>query len=163
MAIAILSTLISSIALLGVAMSLLLQARQLRTSQIQATRAAQIELIKFALDNPAMTDELAGPHDSATFVNDTFRNWYVTYLSLGYENRALSKSRLQSLVGVLLEAESSRRWWAAVRRTYDDGATSRREREFFSIVDGEFQRVSRTFEAAENGDVPPDATFDSCN
>ena len=57
-AIAIISTLISSIALVGVAVSLVLQARQLRASQIQASRATQVELIKVSIDSRELISDI---------------------------------------------------------------------------------------------------------
>jgi hypothetical protein len=59
MLIAIVSTLISSVALLGVAISLFLQARQLRASQIQTARASQMELMRSALEHPDLVAETA--------------------------------------------------------------------------------------------------------
>ncbi|MEU9479526.1 DUF6082 family protein [Streptomyces sp. NPDC048191] len=50
--IAIISELISSIALIGVFITLLLESRQLRTSQLQASRVIQAELTRLAMDYP---------------------------------------------------------------------------------------------------------------
>jgi hypothetical protein len=164
MLISILSTLISSIALLGVAISLFLQARQLRASQIQAARASQVELIKFTLDNPAMAamaEELEGTGDAENFVQNVFRNWYFVHLSMSYDTRATSKSNIQRLARVTFMAEGARRWWEEIGHTYDEMATSKREKEFYAIVDGEFQRVSRMRGSAKTGDVPPDPPIDS--
>lgn len=158
MFIAILSTLISSIALVGVVISLLLQARQLRANQIQVTRASQVELLKFYFDNPAMAAELVGANDSKEFTKDIVTNWYVTHLALSYENRAVSKSRLQNIASDLFKSEASRGWWASMGHTYYDGATSRREKEFFAIFEAEYQRINRTRESAQSDTMPPDTS-----
>src|SRR5215472_7508278 len=137
MLIAALSTLISSIALIGVAISLLLQARQLRSSRVQAAHTSQLELIRFAIDNPTMTQELAATDDSETYVKDVIRNWYISHLSLSYDLRDVSVPQLKRQASRFFEAEGVRTWWAKVRDSYSDGPTTRRGKEFFTIVDGE--------------------------
>jgi len=156
MFIAALSTLISSIALVGVAISLLLQARQLRAGQVQAGRVSQVELIKFALNNPTVVEGALGFSNSKAQAENFFRNWYVSHLSMSYDIGILPKLRLQSMAGQLFAAEDTRRWWAAVGRTYSDGATSRRDREFFAVLDEEFQRISRLNESTKASDAPSD-------
>lgn len=158
MSIAVLSTLISSIALVGVAISLLFQARQLRANQIQVSRASLIELMKFYFDNPDMVAELVGAKDNKEFTKDVLTNWYVTHLSLSYENRAISKSHLQNLADNLFKGEAACRWWASMGHTYNDGATSRREKEFFAVLDGEFQRINHERESAQTDAEPPDTS-----
>jgi Family of unknown function (DUF6082) len=56
--ISIIATLISSVAPAGVAVSLLLQARQLRASQLQALRELHTELIKMGMDHPILRSTL---------------------------------------------------------------------------------------------------------
>ena len=141
MLIAIISTLISSIALAGVALGLILQARQLRASRIQAARTAQIDLLKFAIDNPTMVNELEGAEDVEGFVKGVVRNWYFSYLSMSYDNKTITKASLQKIAQTVFAAEAARKWWAEAAGSFDEVATSRREKEFFTIVDAEFQRV----------------------
>jgi hypothetical protein len=161
MFLAVLSTLISSIALVGVVISLLLQARQLRVNQVQAARASQIELIKFALSNPEISMEVEGAEDSETFIRNVVRNWYFTHLSLGYEVGNVPRSRLQSIASLLFADESTRRWWAETRQGYNEGASSRRDKEFFTIIDGEYQKSNQRSESAKTGDTPPDTPVGS--
>lgn len=153
MLIAVISTLISSIALVGVALSLLLQGRQLRASRIQAARASQVELMKFAIDNPTMVNGLDGAEDIEGFVKGVVRNWYFTYLSMSYDNRTISKSSLRRVASVALADETTCKWWAESGHTLNEVATSRREKEFFTIVDGEFQRARQRFDSVKTGDV----------
>jgi len=144
MVIALLSVLISSIALVGIATSLLLQARQLRASQVQASAASQVQLMKFALDNTASAMALIGDEDPEIFAKEVVLNWHISHLLMSYNNKTLSEAHLRRLMRGLFAAEDSRSWWARVRPSYDDDATSRRERRFFSIVDAEFQHASKT-------------------
>ena len=53
---AVISELISSIALLGVVITLILESRQLRTSQIQASRTLNGEIIRLAMDYPSIAE-----------------------------------------------------------------------------------------------------------
>nr|WP_281901592.1 DUF6082 family protein [Phytohabitans aurantiacus] len=84
--IAIVSTLISSLALVGVMVSLLAQVRQLQVNRLQAFRATQAELIKMALDDPALfadpADALAA--DSESSRRHGFLNWHMKHFQLGY-------------------------------------------------------------------------------
>jgi Family of unknown function (DUF6082) len=154
MIIAIISTLISSIALLGVALSLLLQARQLRTNQIQVARAAHLELIKMALDNPSMAAEALGIDDSEKFVKEVFINWHFQYLLMSYEINQISKPDLGHVIRTLFKAERVRTWWSWSREDWKLAAT-RREKEFFAIVDGEFQHAKQIAETTEASAAPP--------
>lgn len=84
MLIAELSTLISSIALIGVAVSLYLQGRQLRASQIQITAAGQIELMRLALDYPVAAAPLIGGQVSELASQYVALNWQFTHLRTTY-------------------------------------------------------------------------------
>src|SRR5262245_10165894 len=124
MTIAILSTLISSIALIGVVVSLLLQARQLRTNQIQVTRAAQQELIRFSLENPDLATEVLGLTDPETYIKQVYLNWYFSYLSMTYGISTMSKPNLRLLLVEPFSTEVSREWWTMARQSYHDWAIS---------------------------------------
>jgi hypothetical protein len=163
MSIAALSTLISSIALVGVAISLILQARQLRVNQVQIARASQVELLKLGLNNPVAASELVGAADPDGFARGVFLNWYVGHLLTSYETGATSKSNIERLARELFAVEASRKWWAMARQSYANDARSRRQKSFFAVVDGEFQRAGQTSESAmtavgelhQHGDSPP--------
>jgi hypothetical protein len=154
MLIAIISTLISSIALAGIALSLLLQARQLRASRIQAARAAQVDLMNFAIDNPTLVNDLEGVEDVEGFVKNVVRNWYFSYLSMSYDNKTITRSSLCRIAQTVFATEAARTWWAEAGYSFDEVATSRREKEFSTIIGDEFQRVKRTFDPVETADMP---------
>ena len=89
--IAIISTLISSVALLGVAVGLFTEARQLRANQIQTARASQIELMRLAIESQDLVAEALGVEDANTFVKNVVRNWYLGHLSTSYDIKTLTK------------------------------------------------------------------------
>jgi Family of unknown function (DUF6082) len=150
MVVATISVLISSIALAGVALSLLLQAWQLRTSQLQASRAAQAELVRICIDNPELTAAALGKTDPDGYVKSVFVNWNIKYLELSYSIKAISASSVQVQVAGIFGAEYPRNWWSEVRPIYAAEATTRRERSFFAIVDREFNRASEDRDRAEH-------------
>ena len=148
MLIAIVSTLISSVALLGVAVSLVLQARQLRANQVQTARASQVELMRTALENPTVVAEALGAGDCGALVRGVVLNWYLGHLSMSYDIKTLAKPHLRQLARDLFAVEGSRTWWETARLSYGDDVTSRRQRDFFALVDAEFQQIARPPESA---------------
>jgi hypothetical protein len=156
MIIAIISALISSVALVAVAASLLLQARQLRTNQVQVTRTAQQELIKFSLENPDAVAEVLGITNPEAYAKDAYLNWQISYLSMSYDIKTMSKENLRFLLRESFAIENSRRWWATAGKSYHDWAISRRDKEFVSILEEEFRRPSQGTGPAERAAAPPE-------
>ncbi|HET9081756.1 MAG TPA: DUF6082 family protein [Trebonia sp.] len=155
MFIAVLSTLISSIALVGVAISLLLQARQLRTNQVQATRTAQQELMKFCLENPALAAEVLGMSSPESYVKQVVLNWHVSYLSMGFDVKTVTESSLRFAIREqIFKTKDSLSWWIMARQSYHDWAISRRDKEFVAILEEEFQRASQMAEASNTAATP---------
>ena len=128
MLISIISTLISSIALLGVALGLLLQARQLRASQIRLPVLRKVELLRFAIDNPGMVSPIDGIADIDKFVKYVIRNWYFTYLSMSYDNSTITKTALQRVANTAFRDGVTRNYWAEAGNSFYGVATSRRKK-----------------------------------
>jgi Family of unknown function (DUF6082) len=142
MTIAIISILISSIALVAVAVSLLLQARQLRASQIQTSRAAQVELIKLAFDNRELVSEIYG-NKSEDYFKGAYINWLVKYLELSYSMKVISEDSARLQITRLFTADYPYEWWARVRDVYDVEATTKSERRFLAITDEAFRLATQ--------------------
>jgi hypothetical protein len=145
--IALVSTLISSIALVGVAVSLLLQSRQLRTSQLEASRVAQSALIQMTLGNPSLAAEAFGFSDEEWFVKAALTNWQVKYWEMSYSIKAISAESVRVQAAELFASEFPRLWWSRFRELFRVDATTKREGEFFVIIDTEFERKQRQVEA----------------
>jgi hypothetical protein len=161
MSIADLSTLISSIALVGVALSLYLQGGQLRSSQTQATTAAHIELMKFGLQYPTIAGDLVGVQNSDEFVRGVALNWHFSFLQASYSNKTITDKHLRHIVGLLFSTDFARNWWTMVGHSYSDAATSRRDKRFFAIVNEEFQRTKLASEITNAEINMPDKPADS--
>ncbi len=141
MIIAVISALISSIALVGVVASLLLQARQLRASQLQASRSTQFDLVKLLLDRPELAETILG--DASP--NDMIVNSYLKYFELSYLMRVASRESVQHQLTGLFTASYPREWWATHRETYKIEAESagKLELDFFTISDEAFRRATQ--------------------
>jgi Family of unknown function (DUF6082) len=146
MVIAIISTLISSIALVGVAASLLLQARQLRASQVQASRVAQIELIKMAIDNRELISDIFGD-EPGSYLKARYVNWFFKYLELGYSMKIISEKSVQVQAMMLFDTDYPYKWWIRAREVWEIEASTKRDRNFFKIVDNAFQRTAEQRQA----------------
>jgi HAMP domain-containing protein len=128
---AVVSMLLSSIALIGAAVSLALQGRQLRANQVQVAHSSQLELMKIGLENPAVIAEIGLAGTSP-----------------------LSKPHLQRLAREIFAAKPARGWWTLARESYHSDVTSRRQRVFFDVVDEEFQQAALASRPAKNGTAP---------
>jgi hypothetical protein len=160
MSIAGLSTLISSIALIGVAISLLLQARQLRANQLQIAHTSQLELMKTGLDNPSLLLDLGsgpGTEDPVTFTKYVLLNWRMTHFSMLYDLKATSNAGLRVRAEGLFTSDLARKWWGLAGPDYLALAVSRRQRKFFDIVDGAFQQACLV-ESGRQRAAPPDSS-----
>jgi hypothetical protein len=138
-----------------------LQARQLRSAQIQSTAASQIELIKFGLDYPAIAGELIGVDNPNDFTKEVALNWHMSHLETSYLNRTVSEKHLRNTVALLFSTDFARGWWEREGESYDDAATSRREREFYAIVNAEFERSKLASKRGDTGAALPDKPLDS--
>jgi len=138
--IALISMLISSIALVGVAASLLLQARQLRASQLQAARSAQFDFVKMQFDRPELAAAVFGdkfPLESA------LANWYMKYLELSYLLKIASRDSVLVQATLLSNGKYFPDWWETARGIYQSEATGKLEREFFAVIDQAFQEAKQ--------------------
>jgi hypothetical protein len=140
MIIAIISTLISSIALAGVAASLLLQARQLRVSQLQISHAAQFDLLKIGFDRP---DIIAGvlEEEPDNFSGSIYINWTMKYMQLSYDINTLTAEAVRVQARTMFSAQFPRSWWLRAKPIYLAEATTKREVEFISVIDEVYEQA----------------------
>jgi hypothetical protein len=149
--ISVLSTLISSVALVGVAVSLLLQARQLRISQLQASRSLQSELIRIAIDNPTIASATASDLSPDEYPKAAFLNLALKSLEMGYSIKAFPAESVRIQMRRRFESEYSRAWWAHARDVFKEEAGTRRGREFFALVDSVYRDTIDALRHDEHG------------
>ncbi|HZM76975.1 MAG TPA: DUF6082 family protein [Candidatus Limnocylindrales bacterium] len=145
-AIAVISTLISSIALVGVMASLLLQARQFRLGRHQAMLWLQSELIRIALDHPDIW-ELAKSTPTAQ-QSHIYMNWRIKLMEFGYITGETSEATVRNAASATFASTAWRGWWVVARDFYRLEANIREKRRFFVIMDAEYQTTTRRFEKA---------------
>jgi hypothetical protein len=140
---AVISILISSVALVGVMLGLLLQARQLRVSNIQTFRSGHSELVRMAMEYPDLhvnpADKISP--DPESLRRNNLLNWGTQHLRFGYEIGAIPEASVRWEIARNFSAAIWREWWARVRDSYVAAANSKKDRQFISIVDEEYARA----------------------
>jgi hypothetical protein len=144
----IIATLISSVALIGVAIGLLLQARQLRASQLQASRSLQAELVKLVIEDPSIETVIDSTTDPADLPKAAFLNLFIMFLRTSYELKAISKASVSFQAQRIFAVEYPRSWWTLTRDTYMKiEAVTKREKEFAALIDSKFQDAIRSLKS----------------
>jgi hypothetical protein len=148
--IALISALISSTALVGVAVGLILQANQLRASQLQASRAGQAELIRISLENPDMASDALGWTDKEAFIKSNFMTLTFKSLEQQYSMGIMTDLGARREFALIFEARFPREWWNRVHSIVRDEAVTKRERNFFRIAHEEYCAATERLQPAEN-------------
>ena len=150
------ATITSSAALICVAIGLILQARQLKASQVQIIREMQLELLKLGIDNPELIasvyeNEIELEHISKS----NLINLTVKFLEAGYSLKMFSRESVTLQTTRLFSSEYPRAWWTLARGIYDVEAQTGTEKEFFTIVDSSFQQAMQALQSATIPEVNP--------
>ncbi|TGB14415.1 DUF6082 family protein [Streptomyces sp. MZ04] len=146
---AVLSLIISAVALLGVMVSLLYQYQQTRIAREESMRTYHRELSEMAINDPALRacwtgGSIASLSDEearqALFANMVVSWWLSVYLI---------KEMTDDQAGLQLEEffreNANREYWARNRmswRRFTDAASSKRERVFIDIVEVKFHSAT---------------------
>jgi hypothetical protein len=135
------AALLSVLALGGVAVSLVLQARESKASREHASRLIHTDLLKMAMDDRAYL-ECWGPYSSATDPIAQRQAMYVNLILSYWENRwelgQLSEVHLRKAAAHMFRATPGRAFWADARALRTDTSESRRARRFHQILDEEY-------------------------
>lgn len=150
--IAVISTLISSISLAGVVVTLFLESRQLRTSQIQASRVLNGEIIRLAMDYPSIAKVMGLGIRSDDYPKYAFLGLLVDSWEIGYSLKTMSAKAVQVQAGTMFNSDDARIWWTFARKAWNDQATTKAEKEFFTLVDGVFAATKVHEPAGDPGD-----------
>jgi hypothetical protein len=149
----VVATIISSIALIGVAAGLILQARQLKATQIQVMRAMHVELMKTGIENPAVVASVYEDTSAEDFPRIAFLNFTMTLWQTSYSLKTTTKEGVAFQAANLFASEHARNWWMGARDYYRVEAVMKNEKEFFSIVDGTFCGVLQTMQTVGQADA----------
>ncbi|WP_017592544.1 DUF6082 family protein [Nocardiopsis potens] len=135
------SALLAGAALIGVAATLVLQARETRLSRENALRESNAELLRMAMEDPVyaacwgenLTDAGGTAQRQSMYTNMILSQW-----EMAYESRSIDDGHLRALAARLFAGRVGWDFWADVREVRISTAASRRSRRFHAILDEEF-------------------------
>ncbi|MFI5835011.1 DUF6082 family protein [Micromonospora sp. NPDC051300] len=153
------SAILAALALIGVVVSLIVQAREAKAAREQALRALHTDLLKMAIDAPDLL-ECWGPIEESTdlawFRRHVYSNLIVTHWQLMWEVDTLSEAHLEVLADQFFKGVSGRRFWAEARGPRMKAETSRRARRFTSVMDRRYQRAVAAGPAVDAAPLRPE-------
>jgi len=128
------ATMLSSVAVLGVAASLVLQWRQNRTVQLYSLKQQHLELVKLALDSPEFlyVDGIQADPEGRL---KAYANLLVSHWAMAWDLGLMPEPRLRINAARLLRQAVARSWWAAWQTSY---LTVKGRRRFVEIMNEEY-------------------------
>jgi uncharacterized protein DUF6082 len=142
------SALLSSIALGGVVLSLLYQARDSQTAREQTTRSLQLELIKMQMEDPELMTAsgapwgLAIPSESAPIRKFLYIQIWISYLYGSYIIGDVPESTLRYVfANELFRSRAGRSYWEARSERQSMGGGNRRHNQFYRILADEYKKA----------------------
>jgi len=147
------SAILSAVALIGVSLSILVQARQARTERIRIVRERHMDLLRIILDapntyGPVISMQARSAVDTQRFL---FTTMWMNYSLMGFQMGLISEEVLRA-DHLAFGGEPMRTWWASARRYWIGvPGQDRKERQFVRIVDEEYRRS-----VAEGPPIVPD-------
>lgn len=144
------SAFLAGLALIGVAASLFLQAKEAKATREQALRMLHGELMKMAMDDPLyracwggfFTSDDEDAQRAHMYVNMIINHWLLMW-----ELNSITERHLREISRVVLSGEIGHRFWTAGRKLRMVSAGTERERRFNEILDDEYSKVSKPVNA----------------
>ncbi|MEX5636273.1 DUF6082 family protein [Parafrankia sp. FMc2] len=155
------AALLSVLALAGVAVSLVFQARETKASRDQALRSLHVDLLRMAMDDEVYRRcwgeffDSSDPEEQRAqlYVNMIFSHW-----ELMFELNALTEVALHEAARIVLAGPDGRRFWEGSREIRARSVSSRRKRRFHAIVDEEYLRIASPAPVPDpDSSAPPSA------
>lgn len=141
------SAVLSVLAVIGVAVTLVLQARDSRSLRLQAIRESHIRLLEMAMNDPEL-NKVWGPSGlSDPFVQqrqNMYANMILSQWEMSYATRSLTDDHLRLLAAEFLSGTIGREFWALARQARLDTSESKLNRRFHELIDEEYQRSLTT-------------------
>ena len=144
------SALLSSLALGGVVVSLLYQARDNLNAREQTTRTLQHELIKMQLDDPTLMTAMGAPwgldipSESTPIREHLYVQMWVSFLAGNYTIGEISESAVRGLAErELFHSSAGRKYWATAGQLQIANSSGRRKH-FFRFLDEEYKKAIST-------------------
>jgi len=132
------SALLATLALVGVSLSVILQARQTRYARWETSRSRHGELVRFALEHPHYQQVFGVSADSSralfAYLNLMLQHWMTLW-----EFKDMSERQLRRYLHDVFSTEAGRSYWARVDEERSTDLNTRRERQFHQIACQEFE------------------------
>lgn len=141
------SALLSSLALGGVVVSLLFQARSNQTAREETTRTLHHDLIKMEMGDPKLMTAMGAPWglpipaDAAAIRGFLYIRMWTTFLAGNLTIGEIAESEVRYLAAhEIFGSQAGRDFWAAVGRTTVERSAGRRHK-FYQILDDEYGKI----------------------
>ena len=153
------SALLTGFALIGVAASLVFQARAIQASSEQSSREHHVHLVEMAMNDP-IYQQCWGYDSEAHVSHDDFRqraylNLIVSYWERDYLMGAVGEDALRHGLGHLFRGDAARRWWADVGSHRAEIVRVHRARRFVRIVNDEYEAAVISGPPEVRAEAPP--------
>jgi len=140
------ATLLSSVALAGVALSLVIQNREMKVTREQAVRSLGGDLSRMG-DDPVLRKVISGSRNNPAVSSDTrhrqrrYANQWVVHWQSMYELRFMDDEDVRYVMRRdLFSGDVGRDYWASARETRIPN-NSQRTRRYYRIVEEEYQKA----------------------
>lgn len=140
------SAVLSGLAVVGVAISLIVQTRQLRVGQIQAMRVMQLELMRLLLEDPTLVtiSPTSLGVSREQWRREIYLNLLFKYLEMGYATKYVPEGSLREHIRDQFRVEGARVFWGRARPLWASNRSNSARRRFFDIVEAEYARHPRS-------------------
>jgi hypothetical protein len=139
------SAVLSAIALIGVAASLAIQARQSRNDKVQHSLDRQFNLLNLVLERPSLYGPLAGwPHeDDDRARRYIFMSMWMNILQMRYEMRTQTEAEVRRELQLAFTSNLGRQWWQAEQPWWNaQYATSKAGLNFDKMIHEEYAKTT---------------------
>lgn len=138
------SALLSVLALIGISVSLILQARENKANREQALRVSHTDLMRKAMEDPLYArvwGALTPPGDFDSQREHMYVNLIISHWEMEYGLGAITEEHLRAIARGLFAEEAGRRYWRFARPVRMISSMGRREERFHRILDEEFTKA----------------------
>jgi hypothetical protein len=129
------SAIVASAALIGVALSLAFQSRQLRLMRIQSVHMMQFELERMVVADPAIYPSHLHRNDPEEIKRGCFLMMWIKYIEMGYQIGHFDDKAVRSNAEMVFGDPAFRDYWRLIRSRHASSARNSRQKHFFSILD----------------------------
>jgi len=99
----------------------------------------QLEIVRMVIDNPKLLSGLVDVSDPEEITKvGSFLNFRLKQLELGYSLKSISSESVRLQAQIMFSEGYPAEWWLSVRGIFEAEAATKRERQFFAIVDKEY-------------------------